>query len=380
MSSHLRLRSDRKIKKNRLCVLFLIIFLSLGFISLTRLGYSQTGTRTNGIWCHYEDLDAQFWADLVNGNIDQAFIDTGEWNSAHGIDYFLTQNEINNFVGAAHANGIDAVAWVHYRYPEDYYKIDIRGSTNQSLMADAVLSCLAKGFDGFEDDLEPFEWAGQTVNIIGDYDDYIDYLNAIGTAAHGVGKTCYAAINIGYNNPAVEDIFDQVTELDAAKVMLYNGGTYSQGEMLDVLGTVFNVPPNIDIMCGLITPLANPISYINNIKPSLPTFNTYVTGYGLFEYATMSGTDWANWNSWTPKNDQPGPTPTPSPTATPTPTPVPTLPPTIPPRSPYPSPTAGVAGGYNTDNELDTLLFLAGGAAVFILTVTFALMLKGKGK
>lgn len=267
-------------------------------------GGIPSGDKYNGIWTGYTHIDSSFYNKCVGGNIKQAFLNTGEWNTSYGIDYFVSDGEITTFVNACHAVNMQAVAWVHYRY--DSTRINITQSSDRTTMANAAVGCLNKGFDVFEDDLEPYNWETTVINIVAVpseswYADYADLLNKIGTAAHGVSKEAHAAINVSNANP-VEDIFDNVTELDASKIMLYNGGTYSQSEIQTVLGRVLP-HTSIQISAGLMVPFSSGIlTSIDNVIPLFPTYNDWIIGYGIFEYADMNTSDWTTWNNWITKD------------------------------------------------------------------------------
>lgn len=256
------------------------------------------------IWLRINDVNAANLAKIKQAGLTTVHVDTAQYNNKGILDYAISQAEIDNFVTLCHNAGLKAGAWTHYRW--DGTKIDLTTEAKRAALAEAAKQCLNKGFDIFEDDLEPYVWGSSIINLNGSWGNYTDFLEKIGAAAKSVGKEAQAAINVSYVNP-VETIFAGVTQLSRAEIMLYNGGTFNQTDFNAVIPRALGAA-KIPILAGVIAPFNYQFDWLNAYMDRL-------AGVAIFEYNMMDSYDWSVLSTWLKTQ---GTTPTPEPQPTPT--------------------------------------------------------------
>ena len=243
--------------------------------------------------------------DLGNNSIRYAIVFVGYFDAVDAanihINYGRSDSTWTAVINALHARGIKAIAWA-----EDLNTplINISAGTSRTLLFNAIIACMYKGFDGYNDDIEA--WTS------GLKQDQIDYLNNLTVVLHRMGKlnmpdvgfdwmqNTNMYLNVDYiismfysTNTKLED--PQAAAYWQEEFGLYGGdhGAPTSPIILGLMNNYYNVYP-------LPWQLAK-AQYLMNAYT-----NRSLVGFCLYEWEYMAQNtsgpnrldDWTQWNYW----------------------------------------------------------------------------------
>ena len=260
---------------------------------------SPMGNYINGVWMSAGDLSSSALDRLATGNIRLIFLKVGEWRSDGTILYFIPYDVITNFISTVKARMPDAkvLAWV-YNVPGYQQSVNLGSLSIRQTMISQTLSCVAKGFDGFNDDVEirPSDW-----NHI------IDYWNGQANALRAAGKMATIAISaaIYYEPNWIYTVAPRV-HVDYAAAMLYNNRPfYPESDFRAAMNGILTYSAS-PVLIGMIDYDSTYTLKIQQgwVDTQINNHGAYskLAGFALFHYAGMRDTDWTDWNSWATKN------------------------------------------------------------------------------
>jgi len=241
-------------------------------------------------------------SELSQNNIKYAFIFVGYWNATTPsnpvVPYQHSDAFYANVINAFHSVNVKAIAWI-----EDGGggTMDITQSNRQNIY-NAIVDCMNKGFDGYNDDIESFTGTNQ---------DYIDFLNNCTTVLHNLGKLMTADVAYDWlqdTNPYLHmDFIVSMFYSHSSKFEDPQGPYYWQEDFGEYSG--HDTPPASPMIIGIMNCLRSgyntqPLSW------QLAQCSSYLATYGhpqlvgfslwLYEYmgAYSQSDDWAQWNYW----------------------------------------------------------------------------------
>jgi len=232
--------------------------------------------------------------DLGNGSIKYAFVFVGYWNnSTNNINYQHSDAFFTNVINALHSVNVKAIAWAEaYNAP-----MDIRVSNRQNIY-NSIIACMNKGFDGYNDDIEP--------PLIGTHQDQIDYWNNLTPILHGLGKLNMPDVGFDW-----EQNTNQYLNVDYIVSMFYSSRStledpqapyYWQEEFGEFNG--HNTPPASPVILGIMNYYGNayPLAWqLGQVEKYLSTYgHPQLAGFSLwlYEYMGTNPDDWNQWNYW----------------------------------------------------------------------------------
>jgi hypothetical protein len=120
--------------------------------------FAGTSGLQNGVFVESTaSITSDYLAKLVTGNMFNVFILVGEWRAAtHTIDYSNRGGSSADMASLIHTiksydSRFKVYAWVCWDLSTSN-KVDLSKSSYRSTMYSQVTSCLAIGFDGYNDD------------------------------------------------------------------------------------------------------------------------------------------------------------------------------------------------------------------------------------
>jgi hypothetical protein len=300
----------------------------------------------NGAWMSPNfllDLDEegrqQMMHKLVAGNIKFIYLQTGVWLSNNTIEYRWSISQIQQVINYIHAHSsISVQAWVWMGGV-----VDISTATSRQKMINYVVNCVNLGFDGWNDDVETFDY-GNSLTLGSAPDQLIAWWNQVGQTMKNMGKQSSADLLGQY----AATVTPYVT-LDHMIPMGYNGGAWDGSKLTNSLdaGLYYSKAP---VIFGLFT-------------KQMPEHGNYVTLAGQFpdidRYLASHGYSYEKPTTPIPTLT-PTPTPTPQTPNTPTPSPQPSTSPvpSLQPSTPKPTSTSS--------SQYEALPLFAYGAVVLI--------------
>jgi len=230
--------------------------------------------------------------DLSHGNMKFAFVFTGYWNADNStIMYNENDSVFTTVINALHAVNIKVLAWV-----ENEGAMNV-SAANRQILYGQISTCMNKGFDGYNDDIE--DWNGTLQN-------WIDYENNCTAVLHGLEKLMTADVAWDWQQNTnqylhmdyiVSMFYSKVSTLespDAAASWQEDFGEYNG----------HNTPPASPMIMGI-------MNYYGNEYPltwQLEQVDNYLTTYEhpqlagfclwLYEYMGTNADDWSQWNNW----------------------------------------------------------------------------------
>ena len=251
-------------------------------------------------------------AKLVAGKVFNIIILVGDWHPDYTINYYDSSSHFSSLINTIHSynSNFKVYAWVNWNV-DSSTKIDLSQSGYRSTMYSAIKSCLAIGFDGFNDDLEPY-WtngAGSTLtNIItsdGSWGDYITYLTGMASACHSVGKLASADMDASYATG--NTIYSAKTGLDYACPMMYQSNPDSLSDLqtrTNQILTASNSPVMLFLAAGQSPSLTQQQTAIDQ---QIASHGPYVklAGFGIYSLddssSKITSGEWSAWDSWQTK-------------------------------------------------------------------------------
>ena len=230
--------------------------------------------------------------DLENGNITFAFVFTGYWDaSSSTVGYAEPDSVWTTVINALHAVNIKVLAWV-----ENAGTMNV-SSTNWPILFSQIGTCMSKGFDGYNDDIE--DWNGTLQN-------WIDWENNCTLYVHSLGKIMTA--DVGYDwqqntNPYLHmDYIVSMFYSSRSTLESPQAAAFWQEDFGEYSG--HNDTPASPMIMGL-------MNYYGNTNPlawQLNEVDNYLAAYGhpqlvgfcvwLYEYMGTNPDDWTQWDYW----------------------------------------------------------------------------------
>lgn len=230
--------------------------------------------------------------DLSQASMKFAFVFGGYWNAdTSSIVYNENDSVFTTVINALHAVNVKVLAWV-----ESDGEMNLSAANRQNLY-DQITTCMNKGFDGYNDDIE--DWNGTLQN-------YIDYENNCTTVLHGLGKLMTADVALDWQQDT-----NQYLHMDYIVSMFYSNVSTLESSQAAVswqedFGEYqgHNTPPASPMIMGI-------MNYYGNQYPlawQLEQVDKYLTAYEhpqlvgfciwLYEYMGTHADDWNQWNNW----------------------------------------------------------------------------------
>jgi len=260
----------------------------------------------NAIWLEKTRINqilngkTQLVTDISNGNIKLIFLELGEWNPNHTIDYDYNDAQIATIISMFKSinRTFKLFPWMPSGRWHNHPDIDFSTSAYRQQLVNAAVACVNKGFDGFEDDTE---------GHIGTEQNYWDYLDLLTNAMHSIGKLSACALMAleaqnyagTYGNARVDYI----------KAMLYGGYAWDEPKYKTAMRRVLaaSISPVLISMpiqdSNYKTPM---ISYMNWIDSVLTEGidASKLAGFAIYDgwnEGMSYGNNWASWNNWSTK-------------------------------------------------------------------------------
>lgn len=230
--------------------------------------------------------------DLESGNITFAFVFAGYWDaSSSTIGYAEPDSVWTSVINALHAVNIKVLAWV-----ENNGTMNV-SATNWSTLFSQIGTCMSKGFDGYNDDIE---------NWYGTLQTWIDWENNCTLYVQSLGKIMTA--DVGYDwqqntNPYLH--MDYVVSMFySSRSTLENpqAAAFWQEDFGEYSG--HNTPPASPMIMGIMNYYGNTYT----LEWQLTQIDNYLAAYGhpqlvgfciwLYEYMGTNPDDWTQWNYW----------------------------------------------------------------------------------
>jgi hypothetical protein len=235
---------------------------------------------------------------LVAGKIKFLFLLVGEWEPDGIISYFSSDSRITNFINTVKERNSDfkVLAWVYGGVPGYQDPVDISTAAKRQNAINQIVSCVNKGFDGFNEDIETY--VGTTQNLI-------DFWNGMAATLRGMNKISTVDAICTYVYP-VEDIYPYL-DVDYIAPMLYGGGApFPETDFKNVMHRVLtNTGPPILIGMKVndytTIPLNTQLGWIDSKIASSGPYPK-LKGFVLWEYQYMRDVDWTDWNNWATKD------------------------------------------------------------------------------
>jgi len=252
----------------------------------------------NAAWSHFpvnkryvltDHLD-DVVTDLENNNITIAFIFVGYWTAPATLTLEMTDEQITTVINALHTAGVKVLAW-----GENDGAIDV-SSANRNNLYSVIESLMAKGFDGYHDDIEDWTTTLQ---------DWIDYENNCTALLHGMGKLMTAAVAFDWQqntNPYLYmDYIVSMFYSSQSKCEDPQGRAYWQENFGEYEGN--NKQPASPVIIGLMNyygnehSLAWQLEWVTNELDLDP--HPQLAGFSIWLYEYMTPSDWQTWKYWT---------------------------------------------------------------------------------
>lgn len=253
----------------------------------------------NAIWI-WDLYDATSVANAcIAGKIDILLPLMGVWNTDGTINYTQPISTWKNWVTAVKSINpnfkvlgcIQNVSCFWAGQPV----IDITPLSMRISMVNNMINAVNSiGLDGINEDYEC------TPDTSIGYSSLIDLWNRMGTAMRSMGKISSACtMNWGAYITQVSPSLN----IDYLLPMCYNGGGWGGTDLQNCIHSQL-VASKSPLIIGLAqyagVPLVTQISVIDAKLQSEDT--TKLRGFSIFEYGTMSASDWNVWNSWKTKD------------------------------------------------------------------------------
>lgn len=249
----------------------------------------------NAIWVWGNPLgfDANTVADrCIAGKINIIIPVLGHWNTDGTISFDHNINDYKNWINTIKSKSqklrvLGCVICVDPFTPI----IDISSQTMRIKMVNEMVNCVNNlGLDGFNDDTE----------CSTNFSALLDLWNRMGIAMKNIGKISSADVMNygGFLDPVSKNVV-----IDYLLPMCYNGGGFTNGQLQKCIHNqliISNSPLVIGLGQYQGPTLSDMLSSIDATLPSEDT--TKLRGFAIFEYGTMTNTDWNVWNNWSTKN------------------------------------------------------------------------------
>ena len=255
---------------------------------------------SNAIWIHADDVNAIDFNALSAAKISDIYVLTANWNSNHGLDMMLSDNEVASMLNSAHSKSIKVHAWTIRFWSSGETALDISTSNYRSTCINSVVSLMTKSFggqtfDGHNDDLAE--------HFSGSWQNYADYLSAVTTQLNSLGKVSSTDMLV-YSGYPVESRLPTLV-CDYICGMFYSDKTWSQSDFQLTIPRALQytpVPMKIgiyyDTRIGPYTP-ASQLQYVGNVINSY-TDSAKFGGFALYcgDQGGWNYIDWNSWNTW----------------------------------------------------------------------------------
>jgi len=270
------------------------------------VSYSRTSAGS-AVWMRAEDLlDAPnpslVLEKLIRGKIKFLFLLTGEWRTDGTILYYLSDSRITKFINTVKARSTEfkVLAWV-YLVPPYHERVDLSSEAIKSTMIKQTVSCVQKGFDGFNDDVEGFLPRGEWKQIV-------DFWNRQADAVRKIGKIATNCIScaIYYAPEWIRSVAPYVNT-DYMAAMLYNGGPFYPADVFKEAMNSILTHSASPILIGMRVdnyttyPLKTQLTWIDEKIASSGPYPK-LAGFVLYDYRLMRDIDWTDWNNWATKD------------------------------------------------------------------------------
>lgn len=230
--------------------------------------------------------------DLSHGSLKFAFVFAGYWNAdTSTIMYNENDSVFTTVIDALHAVNIKVLAWV-----ENEGTMNVSAANRQNLYGQ-ITTCVNKGFDGYNDDVE--DWNGTL-------QDWIDYENNCTAVLHGLDKLMTADVALDWQQNT-----NQYLHMDYIVSMFYSNvstlesphaATFWQEDFGEYQG--HNTPPASPMIMGIMNYYGNeyPLTWqLEQVDKYLTTYeHPQLVGFclWLYEYMETNADDWSQWNNW----------------------------------------------------------------------------------
>jgi hypothetical protein len=244
-----------------------------------------------------EHLD-EVVADLAAYHIKYAICFVGYWNYlTNNINYTHTDTQWTTIINAFHAANIIVLAWAE---DDTIHPMDITAANRDNLYA-SITACMAKGFDGYLDDIELYN---------GTLQEWIDYNNGATTVLHGLGKLMTAAVPYDWdqtrNMYLVMDFICTMFYGNISALEHIYGEAFWQ-ENFGEYGEYYppnNHPPASPLIMILMNYYGNQYPLAWQLRKAGEYHDTYLhpqlNGFAswLYEYMGTTFDDWLQWDYW----------------------------------------------------------------------------------
>lgn len=232
--------------------------------------------------------------DLGNNSIKYAFLFVGYWNAtSNNINYQHNDAFYANVINRLHASGVKVIAW-----GEDGGggTMDVTPANRQNIY-NAIIACMYKGFDGYNDDIEA---------PVGTHQQVLDYLNNCTTVLHAMGKLMTADIAYDWQQNMNHYLY-----MDYIASMFYSShSTFEDPQSYAYWQENFGIyggdhgAATSPLILGIMNYYGNayPLPWqLNQAAYCMSTYsNRSLVGFclWLYEYVGTRADDWLQWNYW----------------------------------------------------------------------------------
>jgi hypothetical protein len=221
----------------------------------------------------------------------------GHWNSNGTISFDQNQTSMKNWIASVKSKNpnfkvLGNVVAVGCYFPPDTDP-DISSVSMRTTIVNNIVNCVNNlGLDGWNEDSE---CAHLQTN---GYSNLLDLWNKMGVALKAIGKISSACVQTW--GEYVTTVSKNVV-IDYLFPMCYNGST-TGSSLQNCINTELNAS-NSPVIIGLGQYQTSLSSMISAIDSGISSWNTTkLRGFCIFQYGTMTNSDWTTWNNWPTKN------------------------------------------------------------------------------
>lgn len=250
------------------------------------------------VWGNPLDYDPTVVANnCMAGKINIIIPVLGHWNSNGSISFDQNQASMKTWISTVKSKNpnfevLGNVVAVGCYFPPDTDP-DINSVSMRSTMVNNIVNCVNNlGLDGWNEDSEC------THLQTNGYVNLLDLWNRMGVALKAIGKISSACVQTW--GEYVTTVSKNVV-IDYLFPMCYNGST-TGSSLQNCINTELNAS-NSPVIVGLGQYQTSLSSMISAIDSGISSWNTSkLRGFCIFEYSTMTNSDWTTWNNWPTKN------------------------------------------------------------------------------
>ncbi len=263
----------------------------------------------NGLWCQAGEKTQEWIEKVKASNFQFLGVQVGDQLNDGSIKEFPLPGEIPALIKVLHDNGLKAYAWIqsNIRSPAD-----LSAASRPRYLA--AISALMKRFDldGLITNVE----ARTNSNHV----DFANFLNEVTALCHSMGRLHITAMVAGDGELFEKAGVFSSLKLDYLSPMLYNGADYWTRDTFRYFWNWYLGKSPCPVLPGLIAndydgrSLGLKLRWVSELVAE--TSYPKLAGFKVFWNATLTPTDWLDWQHWPVKAGgmfAPVQTPTPTP-------------------------------------------------------------------